>query len=273
MHSSGSPIANFRVNGEPLIVIAARYNSVGIVKLLIDLRADVDARCAHKRTALWHAARNGNINLLRELYSFGADFDEPDLLGVTPFAAACARGCVNVVEYLYKLSPPLVTNQIRLSSGEAWLPLFFSMGYGQRRVSEFLIAKSGHLALTYRDEEGRSALFMAINSGSHDLAQMMMHRLFSLKKHEEARHLLCIPSKSNVTPLWLAALHGDLRCSEWIVDSLRDDFEFSSDDVARHINMADDRGATALFASVQENHIECARLLIETESSGGGSGA
>ena len=229
----------------------------------------MNSLCSNRRSAIWHAARNGNVKLVRQLYSFGADYDEPDVLGLTPFATACARGSLPVVEFLYKLSPGVCTTNVRLSSGEIWPPLFLSLGYGQRRVSEFLISKAGPISLSYRDEEGRSAIFMAMNSGSHDIADILISRLLMSKVGDAKqliRDLLCRPNKSQISPLWLASLHGDKRCIEWIMGVLRNQIRLDDYEIIRYVNMCDDRNATPLFVAVQEGHTDCVRLLIELKA-------
>jgi ankyrin repeat protein len=226
----------------------------------------VNSSCSNRRSAFWHAARNGNLKLVRQLYSVGADYDEPDVLGLTPFATACARGCLPVVQYIYNLLPDVSTTPVKLSSGETWPPLFLSIGYGQRRVSEFLISKATPISLSYRDDEGRSAIYIAINSGSHDSASILISRLLASKvggNRQTIIDLLCRPNKSHISPLWLASLQGDKRCIEWILRILRDQISLPDHDVVKYVNMCDDRNATPLFVAAQEGHTDCARLLIE----------
>ena len=236
---------------------------------LLRLRPDVNLKCSHNRSAFWHAVRNGNVGLLRQLYSLGAEIDEPDVLGITPFASACAKGLIAVVECLYRFCPSLITTTVSLSSGEVWHPLFLSMGYGHRRVSEYLMSKCGPISLTYRDAEGRSALFMAINSGSFELAHSLIQRVLSSKcvdSRQMALQLLCRPNNSNISPLWLACLYGDVGCVEWIISTLRNDFGFSPAAITDYVNRPDIRNASPLFVAVQEGSAECARVLIENKA-------
>lgn len=262
-------MTQYTLNGEPLIVLSARYDSEFCVLRLLDLRADVNTHCQYRRTALWHAARNGNASLTRQLYSFGAEIDEPDILGITPFTGACARGSLPVVEFLFRLSPSIATNLVTISSGETWPPLFLAMGYGQRMISQFLISKCGPISLSYRDKEGRSALFMAVNSGYYELADYLINHLLEIKSREAkdlARNLLCVPNKSGVSPLWLAALHGEIRCIHWLLETLRLHFTFSESEIYHYVNFPDFRNASPLFVAVQNNHTDCARLLIESRA-------
>ncbi len=199
----------------------------------------------------------------------GAEIDEPDVLGITPFASACAKGLIPVVEALYRLSPSLITTCVTLSSGESWPPLFLSMGYGHRRVSEFIMSKSGPISLTYRDGDGRSALFMAISSGSYELADYLIDRVLASKSEgcrQLALQLLRRPNNANVTPLWLASLYGDVACVEWILSTLRSEFSYTQPDIEQYINTPDSRNASPLFVAVQEGSSECARYLIQNRA-------
>ena len=269
LYNARDSIVDFRLNGEPLVVLCARYNSHKCLLSLLKLRADVNAKCCNLRSALWHAARNGNAELIRQLYGYGAEIDEPDILGITPFASACAKGFLCSVECLCRFSPSLATNHVTLSSGETWPPLFLSMGYGHRRVSEFLMSKCGPISLTYRDHEGRSALFMAVNSGAYELAHLLLHRVLEFKLpdcKQRALELLCRPNNSNVTPLWLASLYGDLGSMEWILSTLRNTFEYTDEQIAQHVNTPDCRNASPLFVAVQEGNAECVRRLINNRA-------
>ena len=60
-------------NGDPLIVIAARANSVAALDALLAARANVNARTRHGDTALMFAALNGRLDIAKKLRANGAD--------------------------------------------------------------------------------------------------------------------------------------------------------------------------------------------------------
>lgn len=127
------------------------------------------------------------------------------------------------------------------------------------------MSKYGPISLTYRDHDGRSALFMAINSGSYELGHVLVHRILNSRMPDSrnmALQLLCRPNNANVTPLWLASLYGDLASMEWILSILRKEFGYSDDQIAYIVNLPDCRNASPLFAAVQEGNAECIRCLI-----------
>jgi ankyrin repeat protein len=205
-------LIDFRFGGEPLLVLAARRGTEKCLEFLLNIRADVNGSCSNRRTAMWHAASKGNLVLIKKLYSLGAEIDEPDVNGVTPFATACTGGFVEVVEYLYRLSPSLITTDVTLSSGESWPPLFLSLFHRQRGVSEFIISKSGPIALTARDYGGFTAIFETMRAGLHDVGQSLIRRILKSKvpgSREMALQLICAPMGSKVptevpcgSPVW-----------------------------------------------------------------------
>jgi ankyrin repeat protein len=261
--SMGTNLSTVIFRGEALLILSARLNADKCAMVLIQDRADINQKCLFGRTAMWYFGRNGNVEMVRQLYSYGAEIDEPDVVGVTPFAVACSRGALAVVQFLYRISPPLATNLISLKGSETWPPLFFSMGYGQRTVSEFLISKLGVLSLTHTDRAGRTALFMAINVGSYEVANYLIRRLINLNSTEQAHDLLVKSANTDITLVWLAALNGDARSVTWISKTLRSDFGYSEAQLRNYISKVDHRYTSPLFVAVQGGHVDCARRLIE----------
>ena len=257
-------IAKFRIRDEPLIVISSRYNSQKCVSTLIRLHVDVNEKCAHGRNAFWHGARWGNLDLVRELYSFGAEIDDPDALGVTPFGVACIQGHLPVVEYLYRQSASLATNRITLNTGTEWPPLFFSIAYGNRGVSDFLIRKCGPVSLSYRDADGRSAISVAILAGRFELAHLVIKRLMEdFGEINLAKSLLCSPAGTTGSPLWLAAYHGNIRSTDWILSSLKYELKFSASEISEQVNCMHQSLPSPLAISIVKDNVPVARRLIQ----------
>jgi ankyrin repeat protein len=75
--------------GEPALILAVKHSTVEAVRLLALHGATIDEPGTEWKTALMHAAANGNQNLCVVLMSYGADPAACDLFGRT--AADWAR--------------------------------------------------------------------------------------------------------------------------------------------------------------------------------------
>ncbi|TAL34079.1 MAG: ankyrin repeat domain-containing protein [Alphaproteobacteria bacterium] len=60
-------------HGDTALTLAARFNQVAVVRMLLEAGAGVDVRDGHRGTALMAAAVPGNIDVIRELLAQGAD--------------------------------------------------------------------------------------------------------------------------------------------------------------------------------------------------------
>ncbi len=79
-------------NGRYALNWAAWYNRVDAVKLLIALKASLEAENNTGFTALSHAAEHGSLEAARILLDAGADPDHANQSGNTPQVIAEARG-------------------------------------------------------------------------------------------------------------------------------------------------------------------------------------
>ena len=73
---------------------------VAMVRLLLEVGAEKNARTFDGKTALHCATQNGYLEVVRLLVSFGADKDLPDANGETALFAASQRGQVQLVYFL-----------------------------------------------------------------------------------------------------------------------------------------------------------------------------
>lgn len=73
---------------EKNLLAAALRGDLDAVDEYAEEGADVDTADAAERTALWHAASAGDIDLIQILFKYGADANAPDRDGITPLIAA-----------------------------------------------------------------------------------------------------------------------------------------------------------------------------------------
>ena len=87
-------------NGRFALNWAAWHNKADAVKLLLELKAPLEAENRTGFTALHHAAENGSVDVARLLLAAGADPEHTNKAGVTPLATATEQGHQAVVQLL-----------------------------------------------------------------------------------------------------------------------------------------------------------------------------
>ena len=75
-----------------LLSLAAQHDSTEAVSRLLDAKARVDGEDRYARSALWHAAANGNPEMAQRLLAAGAAFNHADRQGFTALGVACLGG-------------------------------------------------------------------------------------------------------------------------------------------------------------------------------------
>ena len=87
-------------DGQTLLMIAARIDTLVIVRYLLSRGADPNLNNWFDRNSLHLASQSGNVAIMETLLSCGLDIDSKDLNGDTPliFAAACGKS--EAVDYL-----------------------------------------------------------------------------------------------------------------------------------------------------------------------------
>ena len=203
------------------------------------------------------------MHLVKLLYGHGAEIDEPDVNGMTPFATACAVGSVSVMDFILKHCPGSITDLIRLASGEVWSPLFFTASYGNNNASEYLMSRLGKLSLTHCDTDGKNAFMYAIEAGSWYICMLIVLRLKFLKHDILAiREYVMARTDNRVSAIWIAARRGDGEIIERLLFLIREQLNVADSEIRTYISEPDSRGITPLLASIMCEHPACTRLLL-----------
>lgn len=91
--------------------------------LLINHGADVNLRCANKRTALHEAAKLGNWDMVKLMLTSGAHPDARSSYGFTPLALAAQGGHTEIMELLLqkgKICLVTVYRRTKSQAGFGW---------------------------------------------------------------------------------------------------------------------------------------------------------
>ena len=90
----------FDIEGDSALHSASCISEKGLVKLLLNCRADVNKADYDRRVALHHAAGNGHGQVVEQLLQTGADIEKKDYGGGTPLASAIEKGYDVVIKLL-----------------------------------------------------------------------------------------------------------------------------------------------------------------------------
>ena len=134
------------------------YDVTDDVERALAAGADIDATDGERRTALWLAAANAQLSLLRALIARGADLNKPATKKRTPAWAAAASDHADVVRLL-------VDAGANLTAGPS-TPLAVACKRGHIDVVRELLRGGA------RDETG-GALFAAVEAADADLVALM----------------------------------------------------------------------------------------------------
>ncbi len=131
------------------------------VNRLLEAGADIHAKDQKGFSILTHAARTGNVNIVKNIVSHGADPDVKSPKGITPLYAAAINGHNDVLEFLLSKG---VDIDGRLNDGET--PLMAAVWNGQVETVDLLIRKGANVhakkVTTYKPS-GESSLVWAVH--------------------------------------------------------------------------------------------------------------
>lgn len=239
-----------------------------IVMLLIQHRANVNARDSSFRTPLHIGAWQGNVAMCSHLLNEGAQLDAREAQSKTALHIACEMGHYELVQMMLDQSQLQPTNMTFLAA------FFASVEYGHVRIAESffsrglklqdlkrdlhkpltLAAKSGYLAMVElmihencevnaRDDSGWNALHCASHHGHYQVIE----RLFTSGVSTKAT------TSRKETPLLLAVKGNHFPVAERL---LRNGNNSSL------VNLEDERGQKPIHHAVRTGSLETFNLIM-----------
>lgn len=131
------------------------------VSCLLNSGADIEAKDIKGISILTHAARTGNVNIVKNLVSHGADLEAKSPKGITPLYSAAINGHNRIIEFLLSEG---VDIDGRLNDGET--PLMAAVWNGQVDTVDLLIRKGANVhakKVTSYKPSGESSLVWAVH--------------------------------------------------------------------------------------------------------------
>jgi ankyrin repeat protein len=152
VHSRGRPLA-----------WAVWSRQLGVVTLLIERGANINATGDGGRTALHYAARGGNEEVLALLLDKGAQTNSRDHYGLIPLIWARVNSHLGVVKMLVQ---HMGVQGLQERSDLGWTALHHAAEWGQEEVARFLLLAGADPSIT--DNEGRTPHAIAEENDTYD---------------------------------------------------------------------------------------------------------
>jgi ankyrin repeat protein len=135
---------------------AAKDGNLDLLKDMLSNGTDMDAVDEKGCSCLWLAASHGHLSVVKELIARGADVNKADKDCTSPLLAAASQARVAVVQVLLEAAGVDVNARDALGHS----PLWTACSLGLTEVVRVLV-KRGEVELNARDSGGRSALHAA----------------------------------------------------------------------------------------------------------------
>ncbi|KAF2073915.1 hypothetical protein CYY_004769 [Polysphondylium violaceum] len=195
----------------------------------ININEKFDSGC----TAVFMAAYNGNLELVKALVAKGADVNIAESNEVTPFTVACVNGKISVVEYILEnFSATLDPNTIVTGLAGA-------CQYGYPQVIKRLLDRGVDVNM-FLDEEGATCLYLACETAQEIVIALLLNNGANPN----------LP-RGKYYPLHLASQAGNLKIMENLLKH----------DADPDVQIPD--GATSLLIAAQNGRISSVDLLYK----------
>ncbi|KAG8179070.1 hypothetical protein JTE90_010099 [Oedothorax gibbosus] len=221
--------------GQTLLMIAAQQGQIAIVNELLSHGADVNAEDADNWTALTNAAKFGFKDVVVKLLDHGADIEHRDMGQWTPLMWACYKGHYYIVKIL--LEHGAVVNVVDKNH---CTPLTWAAGRGFLEIVEALLERGAKVYSS--DKYGTTPLVWACRKGFTEIVPLLL----------EAGANADTAGMFSWTPL-LVATKGNYTS---IVNMLLEH--------KPNVNAVDMDGCTALSIACKEGFTEIAKALMST---------
>ena len=163
-------------NNASLLQIAAKAGHEVVVRLLLEAKADVEAKDNYGQTALYCAAQDGHEEVVRLLLEAKADIEAKNNDGWTALHWAVWDGHKEVVRLLLEAKA-----DVEAKDNDGWTALHKAAWHGHEDVVRLLLEAKADVEA--KDNEGQTALYRAAWHGRKEVLRL----LFKAKADVEAK--------------------------------------------------------------------------------------
>ncbi|KAK3103797.1 hypothetical protein FSP39_021966 [Pinctada imbricata] len=272
----GADVEKPNFDGKKPLHDAAQNGHSACVKFLLEKGAMIDGLKRadwfdHTLTPLMLACTKHDLDVIRILVEHGANLNLVNKDGWNPFHIACREGDIQVMKYLLSKD----TQSWDTVSKNGRTPLHTAALHGNTEAVSYLLDNCA-VVMDTTDSCGSTPFIDALRSGHVDIARILLNRQ-KVDIHKEDNfgyqtihlavqtgQLMSVQflvedcsldvngrSTKGFFPLAVAAKEGQLSVMQYLVDKGAD------------IDMADNKGRTALHIAAAAQHAECCQYLLQ----------
>lgn len=248
--------------GDLRLIDAVRNRNVETVRLLLQQKADVNARQGDGATALHWAAHWDDVEIASLLFAAGANVNTPNDLGVTPLLLACSNGSARMVD---KLLGAGADPNVAAASGET--PLMLAARTGSADAVRALLARGAQVNAK-EPSRGQTALMWAAAQRHAEVVRVLIEHGADVHARSRVRPTLVNRGDFNTGPLnrvepvdrggytalLFAARQGDLETTRLLLAAGGDANDTAPD------------GTSVLHLATHSGHTALAKFLLEEGS-------
>ncbi|KAK4314139.1 hypothetical protein Pmani_014558 [Petrolisthes manimaculis] len=221
--------------GYTSIILAAWNRFSRIVKTLLEHKADVDAVTPKTNySALYLAARNGDLQIVNHLVNSGCNINIQTSWGVTPLLVATYWGHIEVVKYLLSNGGDPNIQQI-----EGYTVLHKAVYYNHPTIVDALI-KRGDFDINIKSNNSYTALMLAVRNGDVKMVTKLIDNGAKVNPQDEKGY----------TALMLAVRNGQVSMVTKLLNAGAD------------VNLQDETGRTAVHWAAGSRDVEVMKELL-----------
>lgn len=223
--------------------IAATFNNLEMITLLVERNIDIDISSSNGRTPLSLAASSGYVeretqNSVRVLLSHGANVNKQGDDGGSPLFFACQEGHISIVKVLVENGA-----DINIPERNGVSPLFIAAQEGKTDVVSFLLSKGG-VNVNGSNIDGETPLHVAALVDSELIFRLLLVHGADVNA----------TSKDKTSPLMIACQKGNLKIVECLLEK------------RANINEQSSSGCTPLLLAVQMGHTDIVKSLLKSQA-------
>jgi uncharacterized protein len=187
-----------------------------VARVLLELGADINARCTRGSTALRSAAGRGWFNVVKLLLARGADVTAADSAMTTPLHIAIDKGHEDIAVLLVEEGPSMVNAQ----GSDSSTPLFYAASGGLNRVTKALLqsgadpniaCSNGCTPLMFAAEKGHLKVVISLCEGGANILAENDHGTSCLHFAAQWGNADCVLYMLKCAGVAQLAAHGHAR--------------------------------------------------------------
>ncbi|OGK10458.1 MAG: hypothetical protein A2W80_13685, partial [Candidatus Riflebacteria bacterium GWC2_50_8] len=164
------------IYGQTALHLAARNSSGDLIKLLLKIGSDLEARDRNGRTAIFHAIVTGNSEAAAALIELGAALNIADNRGETPLSLTDSLNRVELRKLLVEAGAPAESIIPQWSKESSQLQAGVIRAVGENRPEAVRCLLDQGVKLDETDAAGETALFHAVRSGNLQMVELLLAR-------------------------------------------------------------------------------------------------